>query len=61
MLSNFYIVKLLFSHNNVINLVMHQLIPIGLCGEKIEIMRFEQGKLCVKNDEICAKLCVKRN
>ena len=29
-------------------------VPTGLCGKKIEIMRFEQGKLFVKNVELCA-------
>ena len=32
------------------------LVPTGLCGKDIEIKRFEQGKSCVKNFELCAKL-----
>ena len=37
------------------------LVPIGLCSKKIEIMHFEQGKLCVTNVELCAKLCAISN
>ena len=29
--------------------------------QKIEIMHFEHGKLCVKNVELCAKLCANSN
>ena len=38
--------------------ICHKLVPagVGLCNKKIEIMRFEQGKLCVKNIEIVRKI-----
>ena len=40
---------------------VYTLVPTGLCSEKLEIMRFEQGKLWVKSVELCAKLCVNSN
>ena len=43
------------SHSNKL-FVNYLIVPVGLCGEKSEIMRFEKGKLCFKNDELFAKL-----
>ena len=40
---------------------MKKLIPNMIMGHKIEIMRFQQGKLYKKNVELYAKLCANSN
>ena len=45
-------------HIEVWNCESTNINPYRIMRQKIEIMRFVQVKLCLKNIELCAKLCI---